>query len=161
MLWWNHCGVGQHRCRADESGSAASVSFHQQTIPPSRLKRAAGSSVPNPACGFVDNSLARNRQRTGALAVDKSQETATYPPRTPLPTSSTGPISFEIQFESQNRSLRLIPLLELTGCLRVFRAHVGFGHLSDGVTAEGVDRAALIPWLAMDSWPASYYSAAS
>jgi hypothetical protein len=38
---------------------------------------------------FVDNSLAKNRQRTGALAVDKSQKAATYPPRTPLPTNST------------------------------------------------------------------------
>jgi hypothetical protein len=43
----------------------------------------------NKAVDFVDNSLAKNRQRTGALAVDKSQKAATYPPRTPLPTNST------------------------------------------------------------------------
>jgi hypothetical protein len=68
----------------------------------------------NPVCGFVDNSLARNRQRTGPLAVDKSQKTATYPPRDPLPTSSTDHLGFDMQFESQNQKLRLIPLLELT-----------------------------------------------
>jgi len=71
--------------------------------------------TPNPVCGFVDNSLAKSRQRTGPLAVDKSQRTATYPPRDPLPTSSTDHLGFDMKFESQNQTLRLIPLLELTG----------------------------------------------
>jgi hypothetical protein len=62
----------------------------------------------------VDNSLAKTRQRTGALAVDKSQKAATYPPRTPLPTSPTGASRFDSKFEVQNRKFRLIPLLELT-----------------------------------------------
>jgi len=78
------------------------------------LKLATQKPTPNPACGFVDNSLAKNRQRTGALAVEKSQKAATFPPRTPLTTSSTGPIGFDMQFESQDRSFRLIPELELT-----------------------------------------------
>jgi hypothetical protein len=79
------------------------------------LKSILNKSTPNPVCGFVDNSLAKNRQRTGPLAVDKSQKTATYPPRDPLPTSSTDHLGFDMQFESQNQTLRLIPLLELTG----------------------------------------------
>jgi hypothetical protein len=68
----------------------------------------------NKAVDFVDNSLAKSRQRTGPLAVDKSQKTATYPPRDPLPTSSTDHLGFDMKFESQNQTLRLIPLLELT-----------------------------------------------
>ena len=71
-------------------------------------------NTPNPVWGFVDNSLAKNRQRTGPLTVDKSPRTATYPPRDPLPTSSTNHLGFDIHFESQNQPLRLIPLLELT-----------------------------------------------
>jgi hypothetical protein len=78
------------------------------------LKSILNKSTPNPVCGFVDNSLAKNRQRTGPLAVDKSQKTATYPPRDPLPTSSTDHLGFDMQFESQNQTLRLIPLLEWT-----------------------------------------------
>jgi CheY-like chemotaxis protein/HPt (histidine-containing phosphotransfer) domain-containing protein len=78
------------------------------------LKLAAGKTPRNPACGFVDNSLAKTRQRTGALAVDKSQKTATYPPRSPLTTSSTGASRFDSKCKGQNQKFRLIPLLELT-----------------------------------------------
>jgi hypothetical protein len=80
-------------------------------------------STPNPVCGFVDNSLAKSRQRTGPLAVDKSQKTATYPPRDPLPTSSTDHLGFDMQFESQNQTLRLIPLLELTARPKYEESH--------------------------------------
>ena len=106
--------VRQRGGRADESGSAATFSFHQQAIQNRRLKSILTKNTPNPVCGFVDNSLAKNRQRTGPLAVDKSQRAATYPPRDPLPTSSTDHLGFNMQFESQNQALRLIPLLELT-----------------------------------------------
>jgi hypothetical protein len=56
---------------------------------------------------FVDNSLAKNRQRTGALAVDKSQKAATYPPRTPLPTNSTASTSFFITAVRLNEEANL------------------------------------------------------
>jgi hypothetical protein len=95
------------------------------------LKSILNKSTPNPVCGFVDNSLAKNRQRTGPLAVDKSQKTATYPPRDPLPTSSTDHLGFDMQFESQNQTLRLIPLLELTVLCKPF----SFAELQEAVEA--------------------------
>jgi hypothetical protein len=73
---------------------------------------AAGKTPRNPACGFVDNSLAKTRQRSGALAVEKSQKTVTFPPRPPLTTSSTGASRFDAKCKEQNQ--KLIPLLELT-----------------------------------------------
>jgi len=87
------------------------------------LKLAAGKTPRNPACGFVDNSLAKTRQRTGALAVDKSQKTATYPPRSPLTTNSTGASRFDSKCKGQNQKFRLIPLLELTYAIVLFTGY--------------------------------------
>lgn len=91
---YRHSTVGPRGCRPHECSAKPTVSFPSQTVLHRRLKLATGESTPNPACGFVDNSPAKKRRRTGTLAVEKSQETATSPPRAPLPTSSTGPHQF-------------------------------------------------------------------